>query len=219
MITYPETHYVRRFSAELREKTNGLPPYMDGPAVDYTYAHHAFALNATLLHDPERSPATVLTYGPSEAAEILLVERASGHGTVGSFSGVSGYIDTPRDPRFGEGNADFDPIAYTLQEEFVTECGFTDQTLEEIDFHVGYPTIEKRTIMPGATISVVPILGLCACRPHISINRSELASYAWADLATVKYTENLARGYLSTTLPAALGAIGLQGEALARILE
>lgn len=206
MITYPEADYVQNLSAEMLERTKGLPLYLGGPAVDYTHAAHAYALNATLLHDPQRTPNEVLSDGPSSAAQIMLVERASGHGVIGSFSGVSGYIDTFK---HDESVASFDPIAHTLREEFTTECGFTDQTLSAVDFYAGKITVEARTITPGAKISIVPILGLCAEPPEITVNKTELASYRWVDLIAIGQTENLSPGYLNVTLPSALGAVGL----------
>lgn len=217
MISYPESNYVRNFSTELSENTKELPLYKGGPAVDYTEAKHAYALNATLLHDPQRDPEDVLSEGPSEVAQILLVERASGHGVIGSLSGVSGYIDTFYHPAGGD-DVLFDPIAHTLREEFVTECGFTEQSFNLVDFHAGMPTTEKRTITPGAKISVVPILGLCTEVPEIIVDKVELRSYRWIGLQAIKYTENLARGYLNVTLPSALGAIGLRGDVLNRLL-
>lgn len=218
MISYPEANYVRDFSAELSENTKDLPLYLGGPAVDYTKAIHAYALNATLLHDPEQAPGDVLRNGPSDAAQIMLVERASGHGVIGSFSGVSGYIDTLRHPDTGGGDS-FDPIAHTLKEEFATECGFNEQSFGLVDFYAGKTTTEKRTITPGAKISVVPILGLCAQAPDVTIDRDELRSHRWVDLQAVRHAENLAKGYLTVTLPSALGAIGLQGDALERLLR
>lgn len=217
MISYSEANFVRDFSAELLENTKDLPRYRGGPAVDYTEARHAYALNATLLYDPQQNSEDVLSNGPTETAQILLVERASGHGVVGSFSGVSGYIDTLHNPDV-EGDVLFDPIAHTLREEFVTECGFTEQSFNLVNFLAGKPTTEQRTITPGAKISVVPILGLCTRLPEITVNKAELRSYKWIGLRAIKYTENLARGYLNITLPSALGAIGLKGDALNRLL-
>lgn len=219
MISYPEANYAQNLSAEIYEKTRELPLYRGGPAVDYTEAMHAYALNATLLYDPQRDPENVLSNGPSNAAQIMLVERASGHGVIGSFSGVSGYIDTLHNPDEEDPDAFFDPIAHTLREEFVTECGFTEQSFNLVDFHAGKTTTEDRTITPGAKISVVPILGLCIQTPEISVNKAELASYKWIGLQAVKRTENLARGYLAVTLPSALGAIGLKETALNRLLR
>jgi len=152
---------VKTFSAEAIKKTRGLPLYEGGPGVNYKDAPHAFALNATLLYDPRRSPQEVAEHGPSKDAEILLVERASGHGEVGSFSGVSGYIDRPWYD---------DPIAYTLKEEFETECGFTRHQFRLVAFYAGQPTVENRTWTPGAKITVVPILGLCTVKPKIIVN-------------------------------------------------
>lgn len=218
MISYRETDFVQKFSAEAIENTRELPLYRGGPAVDYTNAPHAYALNATLLYDPQRTPGELRQDGPSEAAEILLVERASGHGEIGSFSGVTGYIDTLRHPDGQNAGAQFDPVAHTLREEFETECGFTDH-FDLVDFYAGPPTVEVRTITPGAKITVVPILGLCYERPEIDINTDELASYKWIGLTAIRATERLARGYRRVTLPSALGALGIRGEALARALE
>ena len=110
MISYRETDFIQKFSAEVLENTRELPLYRGGPAVDYTNALHAYALNATLLFDPERAPREIRLKGPSDAAELLLVERASGDGDIGTFSDVTGYIDTFRNQ--GE---HFDPIAHTLR--------------------------------------------------------------------------------------------------------
>lgn len=216
MISYSELNYVEKFSAEALEKTRNLPLYGDGPGVDYTKALHAYALNATLVCDLKRTPEEVMEDGPSDAAEVLLVERASGHGVIGSFSGVSGYIDTLKDPSDAE--ARFDPIAYTLRQEFTEECGFTDKEFGSVGFYAGTPTVEARTITPGAKITVVPILGVCRERPEITINPRELASYRWVGLTAIKAAERLARGYREITLPSALGAIGLKTEAIARLL-
>lgn len=191
---------------------------MGGPAVDYTHAPHAYALNATLLHDPARTPEDIRLHGPGESAEILLVERASGHGVIGSFGGVSGYVDTLKSP-VGDDDDLFDPIAHTLREEFEEECGFTDPSFELVDFHVGAATTEMRTRTPGAKISVVPILGLCVEKPEVTVNVTELASYRWVGFKALQHVEKMSRGYMDITLPAALGAIGLTGEALNRLLK
>lgn len=218
MISYPEANYVKKFSEEASEKTRELPLYMGGPAVNYTKALHAYALNATLLHDALRTPDEVTLHGPSKNAEILLVERAGGHGVVGSFSGVSGYIDTLRDPESKKPQEEFDPIWHTLQEEFRTECGIPN--LSDIDFRAGTPTVEARTITPGAYITVVPLLGLCIEKPEIVVDGIEVASYKWIGLEAIRrFDHRLARGYRNVTLPAALGAIGLQGEAFSRLTK
>lgn len=209
VITYPDTRYVKKIVTEMKERTRNLPFYQGGPAVDYTNAAHAYALNATLLYDPLRRDALELVgLGPSGEAQVLLVERASGHGKVGSFSGVSGYIDRP--------DAKPDPIAHTLCEEFVTECGFTAKSLSRINFFAGDPFVEARATTPGAYITVVPLLGLCTDLPRVIVNKSELASHRLVKLTAVRQMRNLSRGYLSTTLPAALAAVGLRREQVAR---
>lgn len=214
MISYREANFIQRFSAEVLENTRELPFYRGGPAVDYTNALHAYALNATLLFDPERGPQEILRQGPSDAAELLLVERASGDGDIGTFSDVTGYIDTFR----GQGEY-FDPVAHTLREEFETECGFTKRHFKMIDFHAGIPTVEQRTRNPRAKITVMPVLGLCHERPAIEINTDELASYKWVGLTAIKAVERLEAGYRRVSLPSALGIIGLTGESLARLLD
>ena len=110
-------------------------------------------------------------------------------------------------------------LVQTLEEEFVTECGFTKKAFNLVNFYAGTPTVEARTITPGAKITVVPILGLCALQPEVVVNRDELASFKWIGLQAIKHTERLARGYRRITLPAALGAIGLRGAALAKLLD
>lgn len=220
MISYPEARFVKKFVDEALPKTRGLPPYEKGkPAVDYTEAKHAFALNATLLHDRRRAPEEVLARGPSKDADILLVKRARGHGVIGSFSGVSGYIGTLENPGGNNKRAHFDPIEYTLREEFETECGFTRREFDLVRFYAGRPTVEDRTITPGAKITVVPILGLCVERPEVRVDNDELASYRWVGLGALKAMEWLARHYDTVTLPSALGAIGLKADAIARLLE
>lgn len=208
MIKYPEANFVRKFSKEAVKKTRDLPLYNGGPAVDYSNAKHAFALNATLLHDRKRSPEEVLARGPSEDADILLVERGSGHGKIGSFSGVSGYIDT---------FTHADPIEHTLRDEFTTECGFDDE-FDLVDFHAGIPTVEKRTLIKDADITVVPILGLCVERPEVRVDGREVTSHRWVGLGAIRAFERLARNYDTITLPSALGAIGLKRDAIARLL-
>lgn len=211
MITYPDTRYIQRIVTEMKERTQNLPLYQGGPAVDYTHAQHAYALNATLLYDPlRRNTLELVGRGPSREAQILLVERASGHGVVGSFSGVGGYIDRP--------TVRPDPIAHTLREEFTEECGFTSQSFGLVDFFAGDPTVEARIFKPGAHITVVPVLGICTALPPITVNKAELSSYRWVNLGLVKRMKKLSRGYLPVTLPAALAAIGLRKEHLAQLL-
>lgn len=211
MISYPEANFVQDFSVELFENAKGLPLYEEGPGVSYTGAMHAYALNATLLYDPQCEPKDVLAIGPSEAAQIMLVERASGHGEIGSFSGVSGYMfATHEQPTTEDVDGIFDPVAHTLREELETECGFTDESFGLVDFYAGKPTVEARTITKGAKITVVPILGLCVQVPTVLVNKAELASYKWVELRNIRHTEKLARGYLEVTLPSALGAIGVR---------
>jgi hypothetical protein len=49
MITYPETqNFFPDFTAEMRERTQDLPPYEGGPAVSYKNALNAYALNMDL---------------------------------------------------------------------------------------------------------------------------------------------------------------------------
>jgi len=211
MISYREAGFIQRFSAEMHENTRELPFYRGGPAVDYTNALHAYALNATLLFDPERAPGEILRRGPSDVAEVLLVERASGHGKIGTFSDVTGYIDT-----FRGQDEQFDPVRHTLREELETECGFTEFNM--IDFHAGIPTVEQRTRNPKARITIMPVLGLCHERPSIEINTDELASYKWVGLTAIKATEQLEAGYRRVSLPSALGIVGLTGDSLARFL-
>ena len=217
MISYPERNYVKKFTREALEKTAGLKLYDGGPGVDYRGAPHSFALSATLLYDPERPPEDIVRHGPSGAAEILLVERASGDGVIGSFSGVTGYIDVLKDPD-ENARGQFDPIEHTLWKEFSVECSMGRKAFELIKFYAGPPTVEPRSANPNHRITVVPLLGLNAERPKIVVDRKELASYKWVGLKAIKHTERLARGYKDLTLPSTLGAIGLKGAALRSVL-
>lgn len=220
MIHYDNPNFVKEFSEEAVNRTRELPLYLGGPAVDYTDALHAYALSATLLHDSERPPKDVLVHGPSKKAQVLLVERASGHGVIGSFSGVTGYIDTLFNPSESSDEVRFfDPIAFTLRDELVTECGFEDRTFGLVDFYAGVPTVEPRTANPEARITVVPVLGLCTERPEIVLDPRELASYKWTNLEDIKITEKLSAGYRTVTLPSALGALGMHPDAIAKLLD
>lgn len=231
MIIYPEANYLPNFTAELIENTNGLPPYPDknGHRVNYhsEKVTRAYALNATLLHDPWRTPEEVWEYGPSEVSEIMLVERASGDGVIGSFGGVTGYIDTPRDPAtlhpktrrpIGPPNPYFDPIAHTLREGFETECGFTSEAFRLIAFYAGHISTEARTELPG-DISVVPILGICAERPDVTLDPKELASHKWERLKRLKHVDKLSPGYLKRTLPSAIAVLGIDASGFKNLLR
>ncbi|HEX6258091.1 MAG TPA: hypothetical protein VFZ48_01270 [Candidatus Saccharimonadales bacterium] len=209
MITYPSADFVQKLKQEALVKTRGLPLYEEGPGVDYSKAPHAYALNATLLYDPYGSPEQMRKRGPGSESSILLVERAGGHGQPRTFSGVSGYLNPWTSA---------DPIAETLREELETECHFRRRQFDEIEFYAGRPTVEPRTQVPGAMITVVPILGLCCTRPDVVVNPEELLSYRWVHLPSIRWTSRLAKNYLEVTLPSALAAIGIEGEALARLI-
>lgn len=208
MIKYPEADYVRKFSADMAEQTAGLPLYQGGPGVDYRKAPHAYALNVTLLFDRQQTPNEVRANGLSLAAQVLLVERGGGDGVVGSLSGITGYIDTLRDPS-NHFNEQFDPIVHTLQDELMTECGFTESSLRPIDFYAGPPRTYNRSFYPGTKITMVPVLGLSHELPDIVVDGQELKSHVWVDVEGVHQVQKLARGYLERDLPAALGTLSL----------
>lgn len=219
MITYPKHHnYLPELTAEMRERTQGLPLYQGGPAVDYTDAPHAYALCATLLHDRNRSPDELLKHGPSKDAQVMLVERASGHGVVGAYGGVTGYIDTLY-PKDDISQGAFDPVAHTLREEFETECGFDEPQFELVKFHAGTPFVENRTVTPDAKISVVPIIGLCVEKPKVVVDPAEISTEWWVDLNLIGYVRGLAEGYLASSLPGALGAMGVQQAQVSEIIQ
>ena len=220
MITYPEANFAQNLREEILDNAAGLPPWPEigGTAVNYTDAPHAYALDVTLMHDPWRTLDEIRTYGPSEVADILLVERASGDGVIGSFSAVSGYIDTLHDPAGGAYNPSFDPVAYTLREELETECGFTDASFDLVQFYAGEVSTYKRTRVPNSQISVVPILGICTEKPEITVDKEEVASYVWAALKKIGHFKNLSPGYAERTLPAALTIVGMDRPALLRHL-
>ena len=218
MITYPKTHnYLPDFTAEMRERTKGLPPYQGGPAVDYTGAPQAYALCATLLHDRNRTPDELLKHGPSKDAQIMLVEHAASADVVDPYGAVTGYIDTlyPQN----DAQDTFDPVAYALYKAFESKCGFNTSQLDRIDFHAGMPLVEEQAVPPNAQRSIVPIIGLCIEKPKAVEKSAEISGEWWVDLDLIGHVDGLTESYLTSSLPGALGAIGLQQERVSEIIQ
>lgn len=198
----------RQLTLEMRAATAGLPLYMGGPGVDYRGAAQAYAANVTLLHDPNRTQTAVGSgYVPSPEAEVLIVQRQSGEGVLGSWSGVSGYVDTMYDPTGAVAAEEFDPLLHTVRTELSEECGLLQDYTATIDVHLGKRFVVER---PGCTLHVLPLLGILppGNKPAIAILRTELSDYCWCRLADVAIQPALSPGYIQQTLPHALGAIG-----------
>jgi hypothetical protein len=80
---------------EIRKTTKGAQLYKGGPAVDYSTTQNAYAVNITLMYGNFTHDPTSGICRPTSDTEILIVQRASGDGKLGSWSGVSGYLDRP----------------------------------------------------------------------------------------------------------------------------
>lgn len=218
-----------QFREHMLEHTEGLPKYVENgvetTAVDYKGAEWSYAINITLLHDAS-SDLIVQGEIPSTNAEVMLVERAGGHGKIGDFSGVSGYIGERFDPNADEGLPDlediFDPIEYALDEELREECNLTPDELDGINFLAGNWIDFRRTpqeyTRQGSMIRVVPVVGLCTVKPLIVPKKDEITSYRWSKLSEIKHATDLEPGYYPKTLPACLGALGLTEDQIASII-
>ncbi len=201
-------HLSPEFTDEIRLATNGLPLYNGGPGVDYTYAPDSYALNVTLWHDPEFATLPV-GYQPGEEASLLLVQRASGHGKIGAWSGVSGYIDTLNDPGGSLSASEFDPVRYTVENELYEECGLDREALAAITFYPAEPFTDYRR-HDGNRVHVLPVLGWCGVgRPEVNIDPRELSAYDWVKFSDIQQRQGLAGLYLSHTLRRALAAIDI----------
>lgn len=186
---------------EIRAATRELPRWNGGPGVDYTHAPVAYAVNVTVVR--VRHPANPeLTHQEPTA---LLVQRASGHGAIGTWSGVSGYIDTLLDPRQG-GNSrvrarHFDPVDYTIRTELEEECGLGVKAQAGMTFHLG----ERFQVQShnGGKLHVVPVLAIyhSMLPPMIRLSLAELSAYQWVPRSKIAGVSNLNPGYRAHTLP------------------
>lgn len=180
-------HLNEAISREIQAATRGLPLYQGGPGVDYTDAPVAYAVNVTVVWKTQRPQA-------------LLVQRASGHGQIGSWSGVSGFIDTPHDPHGGSGRR-FDPVSYTVRTELEEECGLDANALKQLAFHLGARfEVESHN---GGRLHVLPVLAVYRGVQQLAIhpNPVELSGHQWVQLRRVAAVSGLSPGYRAQTLP------------------
>lgn len=219
-------------SAEIRATVGHLPSWKGDPtgkAIDYTGALVAFAVNVTLL-DGEFTYDSAGLYLPTPRTRALLVQRASGDGEEGSWSGVSGYIDALHHPQLTD--EAFDPVAAAARSELHEEAGIPLEGTSTIDLHLGAVlrsevvnlalglSFEETRFNGHGKIRVAPILGMCygPDLPPILLNPAELSDHAWVPLGEIANRPGLSRGYLENTLPNALGSIGLRPEAVQELL-
>ena len=181
------SHLNEAISREIQAATRGLPLYRGGPGVDYTDAPVAYAVNVTVVWRTSRPQA-------------LLVQRASGYGKIGSWSGVSGFVDTPHDPR-GIGGRRFDPVNHTIRTELEEECGLGDDVLTRLAFHLGARFEVKSH--NGGRLHVLPVLAVYrgAQQFAIRLNPDELSAHRWVRLGQVAALPDLNPGYRAQTLP------------------
>ncbi len=224
-------HLDPKLSAEIRHNVGHLPPYKGDPkglAVDYTNAAVAYAVNVVLIHGGMRWHNTG-RYLPTADTKVLLVERASGDGKIGSKSGVSGYIDVLYDPDLLD--EAFDPIAYAARTELEEEVGISPSEVSTIDLYLGARVSPEVNLALGGrfeevrfggtgTLHVLPLLGICHGPelPPIQLNPAELRSFDWVPLCEVVNHPDLSPGYLEQTLPHALGTTGLSALGVRRCL-
>lgn len=205
VIMVSMNHLASELSAEIRQATVNLPPYRGGPGVDYTNAVVAYTAAVTLLHLPGGQEV-------SSESEILLVRKGQGDWHTGVWGSVTGYIDTVRDPQRQLADDEFDPVAFTARSELAEECGLTSDDIAAIDFRLGQRFAEGRFNGKG-TIHIVPILGLCSNerKPSVQPDGHEVTDYSWVPLNQVASRPALSPGYITRTLPNALGAFGAHG--------
>jgi hypothetical protein len=169
---------------EMRKATAGLPLYNGGPAVDYTHAMEACALNVTVLYDPQMPNNGRGRYVPQTKTKALIVTRGSGDGVRGSRSGVSGYIDTLHDPSEENPKPDhlFGPVEHTAFQELGTEVGFSRNVLENLQLYAGKSFQAKRR--NGGILHVVPLVAIAATSrlPEVKPDGHEVTAFAWVPL-------------------------------------
>lgn len=210
-------HLNPHISAEIQQAiiAANLPPYQGGPGVDYNYADFAYAVNITLLHMPRAQKPHM----PHAGTQTLLVQRGSGDDIIGSWSGVSGYIDTPHDPRDIYAPANFDPITYTVYTELAEECGFSSAVINALHLYLG----ERFTVpkYSGGILHVLPVVAVHTHNdvPKITPHPVEVSDYSWQRLDTIRNTQDLAPGYFERSLPHSLKALGLHDGTIDSIIR
>jgi hypothetical protein len=202
-------------SAEIIRVCNMLPRFGESTQADFTEAPEAFAVNVTLLHDPNLQKEPNGTYALTASAQALLTQRGAGT-LANKWSGVSGFIGHSYDP--DQPHAAFDPIAYAARTELQEECCMTDQDLESITLHLGRRFTEP--FGTRGTLHVMPLVGIWNApeAPAITVDGQELIAAKWVPLSELVYHPDLTPGYAEFTVPHALGGLGLSLVAAREIL-
>lgn len=78
---------------------------------------------------------------------------------------------------------------------------------------------EEARFARRGVVNVLPLLGMCHQEPHIELDPRELSEFAWVPLGEIAHTSDLSPGYLHSTLPRALGALGLRDRAIMDLLQ
>lgn len=181
--------------------TQDLPPYEEDPDVDYSEAQTAHAVSTVLVHCPKGiiTPDT----------EIMIVQRGSGDGIIGSWSGVSGYTIPDNSS---------DPALYTARKELTEECNLSGEELDGIELHKGKKFQEPR--LKGGTINIRPLVGLCRGddKPRVQVDGDEVVNTKWVKLGEIRSHPNLSPGFLTDTLPKALEGLGYSARTVKRML-
>lgn len=183
---------------EITEATRGLPPYLDGPQVDYTDATTAYATEIVLTHN--RLSFLEGHFTPN--TEVLLTKQGANRGEQSeTWGAISGYIDMP--PTFAQQH---DPVAHAVRQELAEEAGVFD--LSSIVFELGR-RCERYYLLPSGEKSIhhiITVLGICGDKPPITPDNEEITAAQWVRLGEVPKVEPLTPDYLSQTLPHALAA-------------
>ncbi len=193
------THHLDlSLTREIKEAVKGLPPYRGGPGVDYSQSPVAYAVNTTVVHIPGPAPAAGLQSIISPTTRALLVQRAAGDGVIGSWSGVSGYVDVVAD------SEELDPVANTARAELMEECALPPELVNRLPLYLG-----ERFNVPGyhgGVLHILPVLAVYsgAELPLITVDPAELSDYAWVQLRHVQQMPGIDAGYLLETLPRVL---------------
>jgi hypothetical protein len=226
-------HLDPALSAEIRATVGHLPKWKGDPtgnAIDYTGSKIGYVVNVSLMHGNMQWHPSGLNL-PTPDTRVLLVERASGDGEVGTESGISGYIDNLDDPYKQLTREAFDPVGYAARAEPHEEVGIAWETMSTtIDFSMGAvvrtekPLInlglgerfeEPRHKAPGKNV-IATVLGVCNGPelPELRLKEDEISNATWVPYGELA-SRRLSRGFLENTVPSVLGgALGLRRAAI-----
>ncbi|HEU5187672.1 MAG TPA: NUDIX hydrolase [Candidatus Saccharimonadales bacterium] len=205
-------HLDEHLSQEIKNATKHLGLWRGGPEVDYTHARERYAVSITVVHVPRFDPARAGRHALTKNTPALLVQRASGHGEIGSWSGVSGYIGMVNpppceDPADQVDPEEHDPVYYTICAELNEECGLTPEFIKSLVLYPGERFWEPT--FPGGRVHVIPVLAVYSGEwlPQITLKLDELSDYAWVSLGRIHAVSCVNAGYIKNTLPRILRAM------------